>query len=68
VARTLGSGLWGALGALAVLSVLLGTWAIVAPPPQRSLSYGVCVLLASALALALLFATGAVAVSRVAGF
>lgn len=32
----------------------MGIWTIVAPPPQRSLTYGLCVLAASALALALI--------------
>ncbi|MDQ6741898.1 MAG: CPBP family intramembrane metalloprotease [Candidatus Dormibacteraeota bacterium] len=54
-ARALGSALWAALGAVALLSALLGAWAIVAPPPQRSLTYGLCVLGASALGTALLF-------------
>jgi membrane protease YdiL (CAAX protease family) len=43
------------LGALALLSALLGLWTIVAPPAQRSLTYGVCVLAASAVAAGLLF-------------
>jgi membrane protease YdiL (CAAX protease family) len=47
--------LWGALGALVLLSALLGLWSIAAPPPQRSLAYGLCVVGASALASALLF-------------
>jgi membrane protease YdiL (CAAX protease family) len=54
-ARALGSALWALLGAVTLLSGLLGLWAIVAPPPQRSLIYGLSVLATTAVAAALLF-------------
>jgi uncharacterized protein len=54
-ARALGSALWALLGAVTLLSGLLGLWAIVAPPPQRSLIYGLAVLAGTGTAAALLF-------------
>jgi membrane protease YdiL (CAAX protease family) len=54
-ARALGSALWAVLGGVTLLSALLGLWTMVAPPPQRSLIYGLSVLAATAMAAALLF-------------
>jgi membrane protease YdiL (CAAX protease family) len=53
------------LGALALISALLGLWAIVAPPTQRSVVYGVSVLAASCLAASLLLRPVREAVGRV---
>jgi membrane protease YdiL (CAAX protease family) len=64
-ARALGSALWTLLGAVTLLSALLGLWAMVAPPPQRSLVYGLSILSATGVAAALLFRSAREKVARV---